>query len=53
MSDDNNFDPRQYPELFGDDDLNPLEMALLMEMLGSNPETPIQPSSTTNLNQSH
>ena len=47
MSDDNNFDPRQYPELFGDDDLNPLEMALLMEMLGSNPETPIQPSSTT------
>ena len=47
MSDDNNFDPRNFPELFGDDELNPLEMALLMQLMNQN--TPQNASQPVNL----
>lgn len=36
MSDEDDFDPRLYPELFSDDDINQLEMALLMESIINN-----------------
>jgi hypothetical protein len=33
MSDGDDFDPRMYPELFADDDMNPMEMAMLMQAI--------------------
>jgi hypothetical protein len=33
MSNGDNFDPNMYPELFADDDINPIEMAMLMEAI--------------------
>lgn len=33
MSNDDNFDPKMYPELFTDDDMNPVEMAMLMQAI--------------------
>jgi hypothetical protein len=39
MSNNDNFDPKMYPELFTDDDMNPVEMAMLMQAIyGSEPE---------------
>lgn len=54
MSNNGNFDPRQYPELFGEDDLSPLEMAILMStmMESEEPIEPVNPSFINSLNDS-